>query len=132
MRQINTIGLAWRGDPQRGIGPPGAEFPVMFQFIVAINEFSGGELNEVRIYLIEAGDFEEKLAHRGIPRIAPSDVAQEILTRLQVLSEPRARRSIYRATSVSSGPEFVEIDAIMPSLRVVDGPHGVTQPVFQD
>ncbi len=88
IRQMDTIGLAGRGDPQRSIGPAGAEFPVKFQSIVAINEFSGGELSEVRIYPIEAGYYEEKLARRGIPRIAPPDVAQQILTRLQALSEP--------------------------------------------
>ena len=88
IRQMDTFGLAGRADPQRSIGPEGAEFPVKFQSIVAINEFSGGELTEVRIYPIEAGYYEEKLARRGIPRIAPPDVAQQILTRLQALSDP--------------------------------------------
>ena len=88
IRQMDVIGLAGRGDPQRSVGPPNAEFPVKFQSIIAFNEFNGGELTEVRIIPIEAGYEEEKLARRGIPRVAPPAVAQSILRRLQELSAP--------------------------------------------
>ncbi len=88
IRQMDVIGLAGRGDPQRSIGPPDAEFPVKFQSIIAINEFEGGELKEVRIHPVEARYDETKLARRGIPRIAPPEIAQQILRRLQELSAP--------------------------------------------
>ncbi|PCJ22582.1 MAG: hypothetical protein COA96_13925 [SAR86 cluster bacterium] len=88
IRQMDIIGLAGRGDPQRSIGPAGAEFPVKFQSILAINEFKDGKLTEVRLYPIEAGYEELKLARRGIPRIAPPDIGNQILTRLQLLSAP--------------------------------------------
>ncbi len=88
VRQMDVIGLTGRGDPQRSVGPPGYEFPVKFESIVAVNEFAGGRLREVRIHPIELRYDEEKLARRGIPRIAPPAVAQRILARLQELSAP--------------------------------------------
>jgi len=87
-RQMDVIGLAGRGDPQRNVGPPDAEFPVKYESIIAISEFEGGKLKEVRIHPIEARYDEEKLALRGIPRIAPPEIAQRILRRLQELSAP--------------------------------------------
>lgn len=88
IRQMDVIGLSGRGDPRRSVGPPNAEFPVKFESILAINEFVGGKLKEVRIYPIEARYDEQKLALRGIPRIAPPAIAQRILRRLQELSSP--------------------------------------------
>lgn len=88
IRQMDVIGLAGRGDPQRSVGPEGYEFPAKFESIVAIAEYAEGELQEVRIHPIETRYDEEKLALRGIPRIAPPEVAQRILTRLQELSAP--------------------------------------------
>ena len=77
-----------RGDPQRSVGPEGYEFPVKFESIIAINEFEDGELKEVRIHPVEARYDADKLALRGIPRLAPPDIAQRILRRLQELSAP--------------------------------------------
>lgn len=88
IRQMDVIGLSGRGDPQRSIGPPDAEFPVKFESIIAISEYAGGELKEVRIHPVEARYDETKLAQRGIPRIAPPAIAQRILRRLQELSAP--------------------------------------------
>lgn len=88
IRQMDVIGLSGRGDPHRSMGPPDAEFPVKFESIIAINEYAGGELKEVRIYPVEARYAETKLAQRGIPRIAPPVIAQRILRRLQALSAP--------------------------------------------
>lgn len=88
IRQMDVIGLAGRGDPQRSIGPPDAEFPVKFESIIAINEFAGGELKQVRIHPVDVRYEEQKLARRGIPRIAPPEIAQRILRRLQDLSAP--------------------------------------------
>lgn len=88
IRQMDVIGLAGRGDPQRSVGPEGYEFPVKFESILAIAEYADGELREVRIHPIETRYDEEKLALRGIPRLAPPAIAQRILTRLQTLSAP--------------------------------------------
>ena len=88
IRQMDVIGLQGRGDPQRSVGPPGYEFPVKFESIIAINEFEDGELKEVRIHPVEARYDADKLALRGIPRIAPPEIAQRILRRLQELSAP--------------------------------------------
>lgn len=92
IRQMDVIGLQGRGDPQRSVGPPGFEFPVKFESIIAVNEFNDGQLSEVRIYPVEARYEEEKLALRGIPRLAPPAIAQRILRRLQELSEPLGTR----------------------------------------
>ncbi|MCH7671419.1 MAG: CapA family protein [Proteobacteria bacterium] len=88
IRQMDVIGLSGRGDPRRSMGPPDAEFPVKFESIIAISEYAGGELKEVRIHPVEARYAETKLAQRGIPRIAPPAIAQRILRRLQALSAP--------------------------------------------
>ncbi len=88
VRQMDVTGLAGRGDPQRSLGPPGYEFPVKFESIIAISEFENGNLKEVRIHPVEARYDEQKLALRGIPRIAPPAIAQRILRRLQDLSAP--------------------------------------------
>ncbi|PCH61816.1 MAG: hypothetical protein COC19_04090 [SAR86 cluster bacterium] len=88
IRQMDVIGLAGRGDPSRSIGPENAEFPVKFESILAVSEYHGGQLTEVRIHPIEARYDETKLSQRGIPRIAPPEIAQRILRRLQRLSAP--------------------------------------------
>jgi len=88
IRQMDVIGLAGRGDPERSVGPPGYEFPVKFESVIAINEFVGGELREVRLHPVELRYDETKLALRGIPRIAPPAIARRILERLQTLSAP--------------------------------------------
>lgn len=88
IRQMDVIGLAGQGGPERSVGPPDAEFPAKFESIIAISEFAGGNLKEVRLHPIETRYDAEKLALRGIPRIAPPDTAQRILRRLQELSAP--------------------------------------------
>lgn len=92
IRQMDVSGLAGQGGPGRSEGPPGAEMPVKFESIIAINEFAGGELKEVRLHPIETRYDAEKLALRGIPRIAPPEIAQLILSRLQELSAPLGTR----------------------------------------
>lgn len=88
IRQMDVIGLAGQGGPERDVGPPDAEFPVKFESVIAISEFAGGNLKEVRLHPVEARYDETKLALRGIPRIAPPAIAQRILRRLQELSAP--------------------------------------------
>jgi poly-gamma-glutamate synthesis protein (capsule biosynthesis protein) len=89
IRQMDVTGLAGRGSPGKSEGPPGHEaIPVKYESIVAINEFRNGKLYEARLYPIELGYEEQKLARRGIPVMASPEVAQRILRRLQALSEP--------------------------------------------
>lgn len=88
IRQMDVIGLAGQGGPERSVGPPDAEFPAKFESIIAISEFAGGTLKEVRLHPIELRYDESKLSLRGIPRIAPPQIAQRILRRLQDLSAP--------------------------------------------
>lgn len=89
IRQMDVIGLAGRDAPGRAVGPAGfEEIPVKYESIIAINEFRNNDLYEIRLHPIELGYEEEKLARRGIPVLAPPEVAQRILKRLQMLSEP--------------------------------------------
>jgi hypothetical protein len=53
-----------------------------------VNRYEGGELAEARLYPVETGYDELKLARRGVPEMADPETAREILTRLQALSEP--------------------------------------------
>lgn len=87
IRQRDIGGLAGRGDPTRDTCE-GCPFPVKYESIVAISEYAGDELTEVRLYPIELGYDAERMAHRGIPRMAGSQTATRILERLQDLSEP--------------------------------------------
>lgn len=89
MRQMDVIGLAGRNAPGRDMGPDDTKgMPVKFESVIAINEFRGGELYEIRLHPIELGYEEEKLARRGIPVIPEPEIAQRILMRLQELSRP--------------------------------------------
>jgi poly-gamma-glutamate synthesis protein (capsule biosynthesis protein) len=60
---------------------------VNFESVVAVSRFDQGRLQEIRLHPTEGG-FNGPLSDLGIPRTAPPDVAQRILTRLQGLSKP--------------------------------------------
>lgn len=87
IRQRDIGGLAGRGDPTRD-ACDGCPFPVKYESIVAVSEYDGDRLVEVRLHPVELRYDSERMAHRGIPRTAPPEVGQRILTRLQELSEP--------------------------------------------
>ena len=91
IRQRDVGGLAGRGDPSRD-ACDGCPFPAKYESIVAVSEFSGDDLVEVRLYPIELRYESERMAHRGIPETAPPDVGRRILERLQELSEPMGTR----------------------------------------
>jgi Bacterial capsule synthesis protein PGA_cap len=61
--------------------------PVNYESAIAVTKYNQGKLVEVRIYPIESR-YAGPISQRGIPRIAPPEVAQQILQRLQKLSEP--------------------------------------------
>jgi poly-gamma-glutamate capsule biosynthesis protein CapA/YwtB (metallophosphatase superfamily) len=85
IRQDDVIGLAGRPitrDDGNGT------FPVKHWTIVAVNRFEGGKLAEMGIYPVETSYEAARVAHSGIPRMAPPEVAHQILTLLQELSTP--------------------------------------------
>jgi poly-gamma-glutamate capsule biosynthesis protein CapA/YwtB (metallophosphatase superfamily) len=87
IRQMDIIGIAGRGDPTRD-ACAGCPFPVKYESVIAINRFDGDRLVEMRLHPVELRYDSPRMAHRGIPRIAPPETARQILTRLQELSQP--------------------------------------------
>ena len=87
VRQRDVDGLSGLGELQRD-ACAGCPFPVKYESFIAISEFVAGTLKEVRLHPIELGYAAERMAHRGIPRLAPPTTAQRILARLQELSAP--------------------------------------------
>ena len=87
VRQRDVDGFSGLGELRRD-ACAGCPFPAKYESFIAISEFSGGTLTEVRLHPVELRHDAERMAHRGIPRIAPPDTAQRILTRLQELSAP--------------------------------------------
>lgn len=87
VRQMDVIGINGTGGPSRS-DCDGCPFPVKFQSVIAVNRFEDGALAEVRLHPVELGYEEVRLARRGLPKIAPPEIAQRILERLQELSEP--------------------------------------------
>lgn len=65
----------------------GVDEPVNYESVIALSQFNGGELQEVRLYPIWARQ-DGPISQRGIPMIAPPEIAQRILLRLQDLSRP--------------------------------------------
>ncbi|MER8389339.1 CapA family protein [Mesorhizobium sp. M1380] len=61
-----------------------AEF---YESIVTVSRFEGNQLAELKLIPVELG-YSERLANRGVPRLAPWPDAEAILERLQRLSKP--------------------------------------------
>jgi hypothetical protein len=93
LRQRDIGGLAGRGDPSRD-SCDGCPFPAKYESIVAVSEFSGDRLVEVRLYPVELRYDSERMAHRGIPETAPAETGRRILERLQELSAPLGTRIV--------------------------------------
>lgn len=87
IRQRDVDGLSGLGELQRD-ACDGCPFPAKYESFIAVSEFRGGRLHEVRLHPVELRYAAERMAHRGIPRIAPPETAQRILARLQQLSAP--------------------------------------------
>jgi poly-gamma-glutamate synthesis protein (capsule biosynthesis protein) len=83
-RQMDTVGLSGMGP--RGRGEANSP-PLKYESVIAISQFDGGQLSQVRLHPIEITD-NVRMAHRGIPYLAKPETAQRILTRLQKLSAP--------------------------------------------
>jgi poly-gamma-glutamate synthesis protein (capsule biosynthesis protein) len=87
VRQRDVGGLAGRGDLSRD-ACAGCPFPAKYESVIAVSRFSGDRLVEVRLHPIELRYESERMAHRGVPEIAPPDVGRRILERLRELSAP--------------------------------------------
>jgi poly-gamma-glutamate synthesis protein (capsule biosynthesis protein) len=83
-RQMDVVGLS--GMNAIGRGDENSP-PIKYESVVALSRFDGGQLSEVRLHPVLLTD-DVRMAHRGLPRVAPPEVAQRILTRLQRLSAP--------------------------------------------
>jgi hypothetical protein len=96
VRQMDVIGISGRrpdGVLTRS-ECAGCPEPVKYESVIAVSRFVGGKLSEVRLYPVELRYESERMAHRGIPRVAPPAVAQQILRRLQELSAPYGTRIV--------------------------------------
>ncbi|MCH8864704.1 MAG: CapA family protein, partial [Chloroflexi bacterium] len=70
-----------------------------FESVITVSTFEGGRVSEIRLYPIELRQ-ENRLANRGVPRLAPPETADRILERLQELSAPFGT--------------IIEIEALLP------------------
>ncbi len=61
--------------------------PIFWQSVVAVCNYAGGDLKEIKLYPIDMGHG-RPIPQRGRPVLAEGAVAQETLTRLQKVSEP--------------------------------------------
>jgi poly-gamma-glutamate synthesis protein (capsule biosynthesis protein) len=61
--------------------------PIWYQSVVAVTRFEHGRATEVHLYPIELG-FDTQGSRRGLPRTPSAAVSEEILKRLQKISEP--------------------------------------------
>jgi len=86
-RQMDIIGLSGLGGPNRSVGAPGAPLIPKYESIIAVTEFKGRRLAEVRIYPIQL-TYNVRMAKRGLPRLATGEDASRILGRLRDLSAP--------------------------------------------
>jgi poly-gamma-glutamate synthesis protein (capsule biosynthesis protein) len=59
--------------------------PNLYESVIALSRYSGGELAEIRLYPIDLG-VEAEGADRGVPRMASRSHGDKILARLQKLS----------------------------------------------
>jgi poly-gamma-glutamate synthesis protein (capsule biosynthesis protein) len=65
--------------------------PAFYRSAVAVCEFAGSQLREVRLHPIDLG-FGKRMSQRGRPMPADPDVADEVIRWLQRLSEPFGTR----------------------------------------
>jgi hypothetical protein len=70
-----------------GLNNRGVAEPINYESIIGLSRFDKGKLQEVRVYPIW-GRQDGPISRRGIPQLAPPEIAQRILTRLQRLSQP--------------------------------------------
>ncbi|RYD84913.1 MAG: CapA family protein, partial [Sphingomonadales bacterium] len=84
---------------------------VLYESVIAVSRFAGDQLREIRLYPIDLG-VEIKGADRGVPRMASRAHGQEILTRLQRLSQPFGTD-----IRIENGVGIIRIGAASPPKR---------------
>ena len=78
------------GNPTTGF-PIGSEW---YESVVAVAEFEGDEVVEIRLYPIELG-WKSPRSQRGTPRLAPETLGRKIIENLADLSAPFGTRIDY-------------------------------------
>jgi Bacterial capsule synthesis protein PGA_cap len=96
-RQMDADGIAatgctgegggWELDGNRSCRGDRNSEPIKYEGIVALSRFERGTLAEVRLYPTDL-NYNARMAHRGVPRLASTEIAQRTLARLQKLSAP--------------------------------------------
>jgi hypothetical protein len=66
---------------------PGYRHRAMYESVIALSQFDGGKLQEVRLYPVDLG-YERPLSKTGYPMLADSEMAQRVLRHLQKVSAP--------------------------------------------
>jgi hypothetical protein len=61
--------------------------PINYESAIALSKYDKGKLQEIRIYPTW-GRYDAPISLRGVPELAPTEIAQRILQRLQKLSAP--------------------------------------------
>ena len=69
-----------------GLMNRGVVEPINYESIIGLSKYDKGKLQEIRIYPIW-GRQDGPISRRGIPEMAPPEIAQRILVRLQKLSK---------------------------------------------
>ena len=70
-----------------GLNNRGVVEPINYESVIALSRYDKGQLQEVRLYPIWARQ-NAPISRRGIASLAPPEIAQRILARLQTLSKP--------------------------------------------
>ncbi len=61
--------------------------PINFESMIAVSDYDEGQLKTIKLYPTH-GSFEGPVSQLGMPRMAGPEMSQEILSRVQQLSEP--------------------------------------------
>ncbi len=96
-RQMDSDGIAatgctgegggWELDGSKPCRGDRNSEPIKYEGIFAVSRFEHGTLSEIRLYPTDL-NYNERMAHRGVPRLAGPEIAQRTLARLQKLSAP--------------------------------------------
>jgi len=65
----------------------GESEPIWYRSVIAVSTYANGAVSEIRLYPVELGVADSD-ASKGVPRLAPPDVAKQILETLIALSRP--------------------------------------------
>ncbi|ESZ68713.1 CapA family protein [Mesorhizobium sp. L103C105A0] len=95
-------------------GIAGKEF---YESIVTVSRFEQNQLAELRLVPVELG-YSERLANRGVPRLATKPKAEVILERLQRLSKPFGTH-----IAIENGIGIIGVASNSPDSSIASGGH---------